>query len=35
VTARLPNAATITRIEIDPENAFPDVDRSNQSWSRP
>jgi aminopeptidase N len=27
------NAATVTRIEIDPEGFFPDLDRSNQAWS--
>ncbi len=27
------NAATVTRIEIDPEGFFPDLDRSNQTWS--
>ena len=26
------NAATVTRVEIDPEGFFPDLDRSNQSW---
>lgn len=24
----------VVRVEIDPENAFPDVDRTNNSWSR-
>jgi hypothetical protein len=24
---------TITKIEIDPENAFPDIDRSNNVWT--
>ena len=27
------NAATVRRIEIDPERVFPDLDRSNQAWS--
>ena len=26
-------AGTVTRIEIDPEMVFPDLDRTNQSWS--
>lgn len=26
------NAATVARVEIDPERVFPDVDRTNQSW---
>jgi hypothetical protein len=31
----LDSAATITAIEIDPEHAFPDVDRSNNRWTKP
>jgi aminopeptidase N len=27
------NAATVTRIEIDPEGFFPDLDRANQTWT--
>ncbi|MGI8618581.1 MAG: M1 family metallopeptidase [Gemmatimonadaceae bacterium] len=27
------NAATVARIEIDPERVFPDLDRSNQAWT--
>jgi hypothetical protein len=27
------NAATVTRIEIDPDGFFPDLDRSNQTWT--
>ncbi len=30
----LDNAATITAVEIDPEQSFPDVDRSNNRWVR-
>jgi hypothetical protein len=33
-TLRVPGGASVTRIEIDPEGAFPDVDRSNQVWRR-
>ena len=25
---------TITAIEIDPEHAFPDIDRSNNRWTK-
>jgi hypothetical protein len=31
----LDSAATITAIEIDPEHAFPDVDRLNNRWTKP
>ena len=31
-TLLLDDAATVTAIEIDPENAFPDTDRSNNRW---
>ena len=31
-TVQLDGAATVTAIEIDPENVFPDVDRSNNKW---
>lgn len=34
-TVRVTNGATVTRIEIDPDVAFPDVDRSNNVWRRP
>lgn len=27
------NASTVTRVEIDPEHVFPDLDRTNQSWT--
>ncbi|HEX8849617.1 MAG TPA: M1 family metallopeptidase [Gemmatimonadaceae bacterium] len=30
---RLPAAPAITRIELDPEQRFPDVNRENQTWS--
>jgi hypothetical protein len=26
---------TVTAIEIDPDQAFPDIDRSNNKWARP
>jgi hypothetical protein len=29
----LDSPATVTKIEIDPENAFPDIDRSNNRWT--
>jgi hypothetical protein len=32
--ARLAGSPPITRVEIDPEHAFPDIDRSNQVWQR-
>lgn len=25
----------VAKVEIDPEEAFADVDRTNQSWARP
>jgi aminopeptidase N len=31
---RVPNGRTVTRVEIDPEQRFPDVDRSNNVWTR-
>jgi hypothetical protein len=31
----LSSPATIKSVEIDPENAFPDVDRSNNRWTKP
>ena len=34
-TVRVQGGATVLRVEIDPESAFPDVDRTNQSWVRP
>jgi hypothetical protein len=34
-TISLDGAATIKSVEIDPEHVFPDVDRSNNRWSRP
>lgn len=34
-TLRVGSAATVTRVDIDPEGAFADVDRTNQSWTRP
>ncbi|HWH53773.1 MAG TPA: M1 family metallopeptidase [Gemmatimonadaceae bacterium] len=33
-TVTLEGAATITAVEIDPEQLFPDVDRSNNRWVR-
>jgi hypothetical protein len=32
-TVALDSPATVAKIEIDPENAFPDVDRSNNRWT--
>jgi hypothetical protein len=32
-TARIAGAATVRSVEIDPELAFPDVDRGNNRWS--
>jgi hypothetical protein len=32
---RVAGAPEITRVEIDPDGAFPDVDRSDQRWTRP
>jgi aminopeptidase N len=34
-TVRILNAATITAVEIDPEQVFPDIDRSNNRWTKP
>ena len=31
-TLTLDGPATVTKIEIDPEDAFPDIDRSNNRW---
>jgi Peptidase family M1 domain len=31
---RVPRGSEVTRLEIDPEALFPDVDRANQSWAR-
>ena len=31
--ARVAKAPAVTRVEIDPEQAFPDVDRTNQVWA--
>ncbi|MET0398913.1 MAG: M1 family metallopeptidase [Longimicrobiaceae bacterium] len=33
-TVPVSGAATVVRVEIDPENAFADIDRSNQAWTR-
>ena len=32
-TLTLDSPSTVTMIEIDPENAFPDIDRSNNRWT--
>jgi hypothetical protein len=32
-TARIPSGSTVRSVEIDPELAFPDVDRGNNRWS--
>lgn len=34
VLIRVPAAGGIRRVEIDPDQAFPDVDRTNQIWPR-
>jgi aminopeptidase N len=34
-TVVLDDAGSITKIEIDPDQDFPDVDRSNNRWTRP
>jgi hypothetical protein len=34
-TVSLASPATIKSVEIDPEQVFPDVDRSNNRWIRP
>ena len=31
-TVTLPAGSAVTRVEIDPEQWFPDTDRSNNSW---
>lgn len=31
----LPGARSVVRVEIDAEQAYPDVDRTNNSWDRP
>ena len=33
-TVRLRNASTIMRVQIDPENHFNDIDRTNQTWQK-
>ena len=33
-TIRVASSPRITRVEIDPENAFPDIDRTNNRWGR-
>lgn len=33
-TARIAGAATVRAVEIDPEMAFPDIDRTNNRWER-
>jgi hypothetical protein len=34
VVVRVPASPPITRVEIDPEEQFPDIDRSNNRWGR-
>jgi hypothetical protein len=31
---RVPARPAVTRVEIDPQGLFPDVDRQNQVWVR-
>ena len=33
-TLRVAGSPRVTRVEIDPENAFPDIDRTNNRWGR-
>ncbi len=33
-TVRVPASPRITKVEIDPEGAFPDIDRTNNRWGR-
>ena len=33
-TARITSATTVAAVEIDPELAFPDIDRANNRWTR-
>jgi hypothetical protein len=33
-TTRIGNGATVRAVEIDPELAFPDIDRANNRWTR-
>jgi hypothetical protein len=33
-TLRVANGATVSKVEIDPEQLFADVDRTNQSWTK-
>jgi hypothetical protein len=33
-TLRVASSPKITKVEIDPENAFPDIDRTNNRWGR-
>ena len=35
IRCSLESGAKVRSIEIDPENAFPDVDRENNKWVRP
>jgi hypothetical protein len=34
-TLRVANGATVSKVEIDPEQLFADVDRTNQTWTKP
>ena len=33
-TLRVASSPRVTKVEIDPENAFPDIDRTNNRWGR-
>ena len=33
-TLRVASSPTVTKVEIDPTNAFPDIDRTNNRWGR-
>jgi hypothetical protein len=34
-TVTLDDASSVAAIEIDPEELFPDVDRTNNRWKKP
>ncbi|HEY9226277.1 MAG TPA: M1 family aminopeptidase, partial [Gemmatimonadaceae bacterium] len=35
IAVNLDNGATVTAVEIDPDQVFPDIDRSNNRWKKP
>ena len=34
ITGRVPRVPEVVKVQIDAENAFPDVNRGNQTWSK-